>query len=285
MSSYEFVHEMTPFGPVHKVKYKDKKTGMDLIYRSILEIPVDKPLCEIIEEFGIPIFRKKGIQYKVQYVARVHLQKKLDISPSKFKYHEDRIKWIHKKEFLTEKEYKTQVGKSLYSTQLNIKFKHFKPILYSLGDAIQILGRIQTEEKKSELIRKLIIKLEVLQKKLNKYQKAEIENLHHLLEQLDDVCYDWIKEHQNPVIYRGKEVYDNFAGYVHIWGNQLWQMIIDLHYRIKKILGLPVPKREYTGLHHLDRPYRRVYPHIATRGKIIDSRYDHDDPRQKKFKI
>lgn len=94
-----------------------------------------------------------------------------------------------------------------------------------------------------------------------------------LLEQLDDICYDWIKEHGE----------DYWKGYKMIWDHELWQMIIDIRYRIRQLLGLPLPKKGNTGLHHPDRPYRKVYPHVATRGRLIDKRFDHENPKQKRF--
>ena len=264
-----------------KAKYKDKKTGEDIIYRCILDLPIDEPLCEIIEEFGIPIFRKKGLNYKIRYIARTHLQKKLDVKQiNQFRNIEKKLNWIHNKEVLTKKEYNTQ-KKGL--TELTLSFRGSLPILYSLGDAIQILSKLETDEKRGKLIRKLIIKIEELQKRLNKQEKEEIDDLRYLLEQLDIVCYDWIKEHQESVIYKGREVFGNFAGFIRLWDHELWQMIIDIRYKIRQNLGLPVPKKENAGLHHLDRPYRIVYPHVATKGQIIDKRWDHDDPRQKRF--
>jgi len=271
LSEYEFVQYTMPTGETtHRVKKKYKKTGESIVYRCILDIPIDDSLCEIIEEFGIPIFRKKGLNYKIRYVARKHLEKKLDIEPRKFRFHEARVVWIHDKEVLTKKEYEAQ---KLGGTQFPLTFHPSLPILYSLGDAIQILSKLQSDEKKAKLIRRLIIKLEELQKKLNKYQKEEIKNLNSLLEQLDDISYDWIKEHGE----------DYWKGYIMLWDCQLWQMIIDIHYRIRQLLGLPIPKKENTGLHHRDRPYRKVYPHVATRGKLIDNRFEHEDPRQKKY--
>jgi len=56
-----------------------------------------------------------------------------------------------------------------------------------------------------------------------------------------------------------------------IWDHQLWQIIIDIHRRIRDILGLPNPPKNHTGLHHPDRPYRLVYPHIATWCRLVDS--------------
>jgi len=280
MLKYEFIYEDTPFGMKFKTKVIDKRTGEEFIFRSIVDIPLDEPLCEIIEEFGIPIFRKKGLNYKIRYIARKHLELKLNIIPQKFRYHEDRIVWIHDREVLTKKEYKAQ---KLGETQFPLTFHPSLPILYSLGDAIQILSRIQTEAKKAKLIRRLIIKIEELQKKLNKHNKEDIEAWYSALKQLDDICYSWIKEHREAIIYKGKEVSGYYAGYIRLWDEPSWQLIIDAHIRIKTVLDLPIPTKKNTGLHHSDRPYRKVYPHIATRGKLIDKRFGHEDPRQKRF--
>ena len=67
------------------------------------------------------------------------------------------IVWIHDKEVLTKKEYDAQIKGR---TQFTLSFRGSKPILYSLGDAIQILTKLQSEAKRAKLIRKLIIKIE-----------------------------------------------------------------------------------------------------------------------------
>ncbi len=279
IKKYEPITEKTPSGIIiNKIKVNFKSLKKTLIFRTIAEIPIDEPLCEFIEEFGIPIFRKKGLNYHLKYVARIHLQRKLDITRQRFNKAEDKTVFIHGREVLTKQEYTTQIKAT---PQFSLSFRGSLPILYSLGDAIQVLSKLQTEAKRSDLIRRLIIKIEELQKKINKQQKEEIANLQSLLNQLDPICYDWIKEHPEVAIYKGKKVYGKFAGYVHLWENELWQMVIDIHIRIRTILGLPIPKKENTGLHHADRPYRRVYPHIATKGRLADKRFDHEDPRQK----
>ena len=268
MSKYEFVHEMTPFGPVHKTKITDKKTGEEVIFRHILETPIDRPLCEIIEEFGIPIIRIPGKQYKIRYVAPVAIRNALNLKRSRLDYAIGKITWIHSKEKIEKKEYNkqipTQLGFALGGKALN---------LVSIADTIQILSILQNDKEKERLIRKLIIKLEELQERLNKQQKEEIENLREILEKLDDIAYDWIKEHG----------IDKFHGYEMLWETTIWDLIINVHYRIRQILGLPVPKRENTGFHHSNRPYYKVYPHIATKGRLVDKRFDHTDPRQKIF--
>ncbi len=270
MSKYEAVQYTMPTGEItHRIKMRDK-FGNEYLFRSLIEKPIDDPLCELIEGFGIPIFRKKGLNYHIRYVARKHLELKLNIKPQKFRFHQDRIVWIHPKEMLTKEEYNTQIKGA---TQFPLSFRGSPPILYSLGDAIQILSRIQTDEERAKLIRKLIVKIEELQKELTKHQKEEIENLRYLLDQLDDICHDWIKEHGE----------DYWKGYKMLWDHELWQMIIDIRYRIRQLLSLHLPKKENTGLHHPDRPYRIVYPHVATRGRLIDKRFDHEDPRQKRF--
>lgn len=273
MSETEFVQKIIPTGETrHVVKMRDSKTGEEIIYRTLFEIPIDSPLCEIIEEFGIPIIRIPGKQYKHQYVAKAAIAKTLNIVRQRLENGEKNIKWIHPRESITKQRYNAQVGKQ---TQFAFVLGGRPLTLYSLADAIQILSILQNDKEKGKLIRKLIIKLEELQEKLNKHQKEEIKNLQHILEQLDDVCYDWIKEHQEDNIYE--------KGYRRLWNHQLWQITIDIHRRIRDVLGLPNPPIKYTGLHHPDRPYRKVYPHIATRCRLIDSRYPHDHPIQKKF--
>lgn len=254
-----------------KAKYKDKKTGENIIYRCISDLPIDEPLCEIIEEFGIPVVRLKGKNYKVRYVALGSIRKSLKIEDhQKLDHPQKIITWIHPRETITKQEYNAQVGRQ---TEFAFVLGGKPLIIVSLADAIQILTVLQKDKERSKLIRKLIMKIEELQEKLNRKEKDDINDRRHLLEQFDIACYDWIKEH-------GK---DFWHGYKMLWDNQLWQMIIDTHYKIRQLLGLPVPKKENAGLHHLDRPYRIIYPHIATKGQIIDKRWNHEDPRQRRF--
>lgn len=267
----ELVQEDLGFTIIHKEKHTVEYQGN--LFRSILDLPVDEPLCEIIEEFGIPVVRLKGKNYKIRYIALASIRKALKIKTHrKLAYPQKIITWIHPRENITKREYNAQVGmRSQFSFVLG-----GRPLtLVSLGDAIQILSVLETDQEKGSLIRKLIIKIEKLQERINKQEKEEVDDCRHLLEQLDIVCYDWIKEH-------GK---DYWHGFKMLWENQLWQMIIDRRIKIRRLLGLPVPKRENAGLHHSERPYRIVYPHVATKGQIIDKRWDHEDLRQKKFTI
>ena len=267
---YELVQMDLGHTIVHRIKVKDKKRNQVHLFKSLIDTPIDEPLCEIIDKFGIPVIRLRGRNYKIRYVAKATITKSLSIDRQRLENAEKKIIWIHPRESMKKQEYNVQVGRQ---TQFAFVLGGRALILYSLADTIQILSILQNDKEKGRLIRKLIIKLEELQKKIKKQQKEEIKNLQHILEQLDDVCYDWIKEH-------GKDIYE---GYKMLWEHQLWQMIIDIYRRIRDILGLPNPPKNHTGLHHPDRPYRKIYPHIATRSRLVDSRYDHDDKRQKKF--
>lgn len=279
MSKYELIKGKLGHAIIHKVKHKVKFESS--IFRCISDLPVDEPLCEIIEEFRIPVVRLKGKNYKVRYVALVSVRKALNIlDRQKLDYPQRIITWIHPRETITKQDYNAQVGRQ---TEFVLPKGGHKTVLVSLADAIQILTVLQKDKERSKLIRKLIMKIEELQEKLNKKDKDDINDRRHLLEQLDINCYNWIKEHQKSVIYKGKEVFGNFAGFIRLWDDELWQMIIDIRYKIRLILGLPVPKKENTGLHHVERPYRIVYPHVATKGQIIDKRWNHEDPRQKRF--
>jgi len=82
------------------------------------------------------------------------------------------ITWIHPRETITKQEYNAQVGGQ---TEFALTLGGSSPIIVSLGDAIQILSILQTEQEKGHLIRKLIIKIEELQKRLNKQEKGEID--------------------------------------------------------------------------------------------------------------
>lgn len=112
MSKYEFVQEDLGYTIIQKVKIKDKKTGKHNLFRHILDKPVDQPLVEIIEEFGIPIIRLKGKNFNVQYVALVAIRKALKIEDhQKFDYPQKTITWIHPRETITKQEYNAQVGR------------------------------------------------------------------------------------------------------------------------------------------------------------------------------
>ncbi len=275
----ELVQEDLGYAIIHKDKVKYKSN----FFRCVLDLPVDEPLCEIIEEFGIPVIRKKGLNYKIRFVTIRDIRNSLDLEKGDLNHAMKKIVYIHPKEKIEKRAYNKQIrgltqftliGRALGGSSLN---------LVSIADAIQILSILERKGKKRELIRKLIIKIEELQEKINKQQKEEINDCRLLLKQFDIVCYDWIKEHQESVIYKGEEVFGNFAGFIRLWDHELWQIIIDIRYKIRRLLGLPVPKKENAGLHHSERPYRTVYPHVATKGQIIDKRWDHEDPRQKKF--
>ena len=209
-------------------------------------------------------------------MALVAIRKALDLESSNiFVYPQKKIVWIHPRETITKQEYNAQVQ---MSTQFILVPQGKDPILVSLGDAIQILTIIQKKAKNIELIRKLIIKIEDLQKQLNKQVRKELKFLVHLLEQFDDIAHDFIKSH-------GK---NKWEGYKLLWEDTIWSVIIDIIYKRRSLLGLPNPPRRHTGLHHLDKnkPYYRIYPHIATKGKLIDKRHEnHEDPRNKKYWI
>jgi len=276
MTEYEHVQMDVGHGMVMVAKYKDKKTGNIINYRLLSERLIDEPLVEIIEEFNIPVIRIPGKNYKIRYVALVAIRKALKINDKRiFSYPQKIISWIHPRETISKREYNTQVQGE---TQFTLAPRGSKPILVSLADAIQILTILQKDEERSKLIKKLIIKIEELQEQLIKKDREEIKFLRHQLEQLDDICYKYIKEH-------GK---DKYAGYKMLWEEIEWQMVIDIIKRIREILGLPVPPRNHAGLHHPKNlgPYRNIYPHVATYGKLIDKRYgDHEDPRNKKYWI
>ena len=263
-------------GMIMVAKYKDKKTGNIINYRLLSERLIDEPLVEIIEEFNIPVIRIPGKNYKIRYLALVAMRKALKIDDKKiFSYPQKIISWIHPRETLSKREYNTQVQRE---TQFTFAPQGRALILVSLADAVQILTVIQKDKARAKLIKKLIIKIEELQEQLIKKDKEEIKFLRHQLRQFDDICYKYIKEH-------GK---DKYAGYKMLWEEIEWQMVIDIIKRIREILGLPVPPRNHAGLHHPKNlgPYRNIYPHVATYGKLIDKRYgDHEDPRNKKYWI
>ena len=85
------------------------------------------------------------------------LEKKLDIDAPKFKYHEDRVVWIHDRETITKQDYNAQVG---MRTEFSFVLGGRPLIIVSLADAIQILTVLQKDKERSKLIRKLIIKIE-----------------------------------------------------------------------------------------------------------------------------
>ena len=60
--------------------------------------------------------------------------------------------------YITKQEYNAQVGTQ---TEFALTLGGSSPIIISLGDAIQILSVLQTDQEKGHLIRKLIIKIEI----------------------------------------------------------------------------------------------------------------------------
>ena len=268
--SVEYIQHTNPNGSIsHRIKIKDKTAGKDNIFRSIIELPMDDPLCEMIEEFGIPVVRIEG--KSIRYVSTAEIVKKLKLKTGKLNYPQKIITWIHPRESITKQEYKCQVQ---ISTQLTFA-KSGRPLtLVSLADAIQILAVLQKDKKRSSLIRKLIVKIEELQIKIQKKDNEELKSIVISLNKLDVIAYDFVKEH-------GK---DYWEGYNILWGTQIWELIKHLKRRECKVLGIELPKVKFQGLHHPDRPYTEVYPYIATRGYIIDKRFKHEDPRNDKYR-
>ena len=67
-----------------------------------------------------------------------------------------KIKWIYEKERITKQDYNAQVG---MRTEFSFVLGGRPLIIVSLADAIQILSKLQSEEKRAKLIRRLIIKV------------------------------------------------------------------------------------------------------------------------------
>jgi len=266
----EYIQYTNPDGSVsHRVKIKDKTANRDNVFRSIIELPIDDFFCEIIEEFGIPVVRIEG--KNIRYVSTAEIVKNLGLKPKRLIYPLKLIEFIHPRESMLKGEYNTQVGRT---TQLSFK-KGGRPLtLVSLGDAIQILSILQKDKVRSKLIRKLIVKIEELQAEIEKKDNKELKSIEETFIKLDDIAYTFIQEH-------GKEYWD---GYKILWGNQIWALIIQLKRRENEILGIPIPTKRNTGLHHPNRPYTRVYPYIATKSYIIDKRFKHEDPRNDKYR-
>ena len=191
---------------------------------------------------------------------------------NKLNYPQKIIAWIHPRESISKIEYKTQAQKL---TQLAFERAGRGLTMVSLADAIQLLTVLQKDKERSELIRKLIVKIEELQIEINKKDSEEIMTIEEAFNKLDIIAYDFVKEHGD----------EYWHGYKKLWGNQIWELIIHLKGRVSEVLGYPLPPKKHRGLHHPDRPYTKVYPHMATRSYIIDKRFDHEDHRNDKYRI
>lgn len=228
---------------------------------------------EYIEWFDIPILSIKGLAFKnnIRYVALRDVHKALNRPYSIFHYPFKKVELIHGLEVIPKQEYNQKVKGHASSN----KFVGSPTLtLISLEDLLQVLNILQSRKDINVLVKNLLLKTTEFREKLNGSKDTGLHFLTELLFKLDDIAFEFICKYE-----------DKWLGYQALWDSPIWGMIISTIREKRELLGLEVPPERHTGLHHLDedKPYRLIYPYVATKGHLIDKRFNHDDPRNRRY--
>lgn len=214
----------------------------------------------IIKKTGldIPTFTYTIGKREIQYVAVRDLYQYLDVPANTINNKLGSIRYFFDRKKLTKKEYRAQAY--LPSGRVNI-YKGPPLNIISVEDAIQVLVRLQSEDEKNKLIRKLIWELSSLHYLVRETNNKAIATFMQQMIYLDRICYEYICDKRNGPY--------KYARYENLQDETLWGLAKYTNYVYREQIGQKLPEYSNTAFHHWDRPYKIVYPFICSKGDII----------------